>query len=232
MKIFFILLGLVGIISMTGFFLFWRRYRNPVNRYYQARAVSLKKEPSLGKNPLDHDVILGLKSNEDALIARPTPIKEPTSPKSTAQPDVLVALYLMAPENSVYAGYELLQVLLSAGLRFGEHRIFHRHTNKDGRGHILFHCASAAAPGTFDLSKMGSFTSPGLCLFFSVAQTGDLLATFDVMLNTIDQLVDDLGGRVLDENHEPFTKEKMILLRKKMRTVETNKNTLDMFETI
>lgn len=232
MKIFFILLGLIGIAGTVCFFLFWRRYRNPINRYYQARATSLKKEPSIGKNPLDHDVILGLKSNKDAVITQSTSIKEPESPKSTAQPDVFVALYLMAPENSVYAGYELLQALLSAGLRFGEHRIFHRHANKDGRGHILFHCASAVAPGTFDLSKMGGFTSSGLCLFFSIAQTGDLLATFDVMLNIIDQLVDDLGGRVLDENHESFTKEKMILLRKKIRTVEANKNTLDMFETI
>jgi cell division protein ZipA len=130
----------------------------------------------------------------------------------------------MAPENCVYGGYELLQALLSAGLRYGKQRIFHRHTHKDGRGDILFHCASATEPGVFDLTKMGSFTSKGLCFFFSATPSEDSMTTFDCLMEMLDQLIEDLGGQVLDDRRELLTKEKMLNYRQKIRAIQCTVN--------
>ncbi|EKD92157.1 MAG: cell division protein [uncultured bacterium] len=230
-----ILIALLSIVIFSGLiFAFQLSRKNARNRYRKSRFQ--KAEPTLGKNPLDNaieedtDDILGLKT--DILISKENTAPTPPVRKSekNLNQDVFIALYLMAPKNSVYGGYELLQALLSAGLRFGEQRIFHRHEQKDGRGKVLFHCASAVAPGIFDLSKMGGFTSPGLCLFFSVNNTDDSLAVFDAMLATIDQLVEDLSGEVLDEHRKPFNKEKMIQLRQIIRSAEVDKTTMDMFE--
>lgn len=148
---------------------------------------------------------------------------------SSNEPDYIIALYLIAKEGETYSGYELLQALLSAGLRYGQQKIFHRHTHKDGRGEILFHCASATAPGTFDLTKMGSFSGRGLCLFFTANEVEEPLAAFDCLLETLDQLVEDLGGEVLDEKQALFTKEKMMQHHQQLRAIENNKTTVDMF---
>lgn len=209
-------------IALGLFYAYQLLRREPVNRYRPARKAvepSVNSDSNLDDLEDDTDSVLGLKQADKPVI----------SAHSTST--VFIALYLMAPTNSVYGGYELLQALLSAGLRFGDQRIFHRHTHKDGRGDVLFHCASAAAPGTFDMSKMGGFTSPGLCLFFSVSDIEEPLEAFDLMLSTIDQLVEDLGGEVLDEKRQPFNKDKMIQLRQVIRSVEVNKTTMDMFET-
>ena len=148
------------------------------------------------------------------------------------QSDYLVAVYLVAKEGETYSGYELLQALLSAGLRYGQQKIFHRHMHKDGRGDVLFHCASATPPGTFDLTKMGSFSGRGLCLFFTANEVEEPLAAFDCLMETLDQLIDDLGGDVFDEKRGLFTKDKMIQHRQQLRMIENNKTNTDMFSSI
>lgn len=174
-------------------------------------------------------------SNGDALLNANNTEKKPLSnitsqPKSIhSQADCVIILYLMAPESSAYAGYELLQALLSAGLRYGKQRIFNRHEQKDGRGDVLFNCASAIAPGTFDLTKMGAFSCKGLCLFFTTSSVPDPLSTFDCLLETIDQLVEDIGGQVLDDKRAVFTKERMVQYRQQIRAYENGKMTADMF---
>ena len=221
---------------LTGLFFYVRQNRpEPGNRYRKTKpAVRLKTEeennaennyqPAIYPKK-DTDDALGLNSNE-TVVSLKTANQQKSNP---AQPDCIVVLYLMATEDSVYSGYELLQALLSAGMRFGAQSIFHRHAHKDGRGGVLFHCASATAPGTFDLSKMGAFSCKGLSLFFSANDVDEPLSTLDCLLETIDQLVEDLGGHVLDDKHALFTKEKMITYRQQLRAFETRKTTVDMF---
>jgi cell division protein ZipA len=130
--------------------------------------------------------------------------KEPKALKNN-----LLMLYLMAPENQPYNGYELLQALLSAGLRYGKMQIFHRHEQKTGRGDILFSLASATSPGTFELPKMGGFSCTGLVLFFETAKVKDAKKAFEVMIDTVNQLAEDLGGDILDEAREPLCDDKI-----------------------
>lgn len=177
----------------------------------------------------NEDDVLGIATQEKELTddqsAPAEKIQAPISPES----DCVIVMYLMAPDGSFYAGYELLQALLSAGLRFGKNRIFARHAHKDGRGDALFYCASAVTPGVFDLTQMGTFSCPGLSLFFSCASVSDPLATFDCLLETIDQLVEDLGGEVLDGTRAYFNKDKMVQYRQQIRAFENSKNTADLF---
>lgn len=197
----------------------------PSNRYRKSRSIPMQEIPT---QPLHNmsDALFDSKKDE----TQSTLMATNSAKTDHSQPiDHTIILYLMAPEGQLYAGYELLQALLSAGLRFGKRRIFHRHVHKDGRGDILFHCASAVEPGTFDLTKMGAFTCTGLSFFFSTSAVEDPLATFDCLLETLDLLIEDLGGQVLDDSRTLFTKEKMIQYRQKIRASERNKMTTDMF---
>src|SRR3990167_3471481 len=216
-----------------GLYLWSKNREKPSNRYRRKKItppVQEKKHQEIisdddGFSEYDREDVFGIAASEkkqEQTVASKTTVT--ISPHS----DCIVVMYLMAPEGNPYAGYELLQALLSAGLRFGKNRIFQRHVHKDGRGDVLFHCASAVAPGTFDLTQMGTFSCAGLSLFFSASNVDEPLSAFDCLLETIDQLVEDLGGQVLDETRTLFSKDRMLKYRQQIRAFENSKNTADM----
>ncbi|OGT43753.1 MAG: hypothetical protein A3F13_08430 [Gammaproteobacteria bacterium RIFCSPHIGHO2_12_FULL_40_19] len=222
----------------TGIYVWHKNRPLPSNRYRKIKHVApipvskktaLKEEAETTFDSEEDDFdVLGIRSKEvkSTLSAQTT---SSALKSASSQSDCVVVLYLMAPEGCVYAGYELLQALLSAGMRYGKKRIFNRHEHKDGRGAVLFHCASSVPPGTFDLAQMGSFSCKGLCLFFSCSDVEEPLSTFDSLLETIDQLVEDIGGQVFDEKRALFTKDRMVKYRQQIRTFETGKTTADLF---
>ncbi len=152
---------------------------------------------------------VGLNAAVDASDAPEPTMAEAQQPlTATPEPlDRLLVVYVLAEPGNGYVGYELLQTLLSAGLRFGEMNIFHRYQELNSKGRILFSLASATEPGIFDIQKMGSVSVSGLCLFMKLGRVSHpYRADLDVMLQTAYQIVDDLGGKVLDDNRQPFKK--------------------------
>src|SRR3990167_1203424 len=219
---------LFAVIMIAGIYFYINKNRaTKKNHYRKQRNIPTLHAASTKPTTdnYDDDALLGENNTEK----KPLSSSAPKIKSVNSQADSVIILYLMAPEGSAYAGYELLQALLSAGLRYGKQRIFNRHEQKDGRGYVLFNCASAIAPGTFDLTKMGAFSCKGLCLFFTTSSVQDPLSTFDCMLETVDQLVEDIGGQVLDDKRATFTKERMVQYRQQIRTYENGKMTADMF---
>ncbi len=124
-------------------------------------------------------------------------------------PQDLIIFNLLANKDRPYAGYELLQALLAAGLRYGKMQIFHRYQQLNGGGPIIFSMASMVEPGTFELSKMGGFACLGLTMFMRVSQQDNLSESFDLLADTAHQLIDDLGGEICDEQRQVLTDEKI-----------------------
>jgi cell division protein ZipA len=144
---------------------------------------------------------------------RPTHIR-----KSQHEPDSdLITLFLMAPNKRPFAGYELLQALQAAGLRFGDMNIFHRYAETEEEavqyGPILFSVASAVEPGIFDLANIGAFFCPGLTLFMMLQPEMDQIQCFELLLETAEQLAQDLDGTVCDDDHQPLTEERLKMYR-------------------
>jgi cell division protein ZipA len=119
-------------------------------------------------------------------------------------------LFLLAKENRQFAGYELLQTVLAAGLRFGEGHLFHRHQLANGQGSILCSLAAATASGVFDLQNIGAFSVRGLCLFMQVSTKPDINAErFSAMLKTARQLSDGMDAHILDAQRKPLNAEQI-----------------------
>ena len=115
-------------------------------------------------------------------------------------------MFLLAKENRQLAGYELLQTVLAAGLRFGEGQLFHRHQYSNGQGPVLCSLAAATASGVFDLQNIGAFSVRGLCLFMQSSGNPTIDAErFAIMLETAKQLSDGLDTFLLDEQRQPLT---------------------------
>lgn len=166
------------------------------------------------------------------LVATPdsTPVEEPISSVVTIQPEVNksmpevnkstvsnetqdkppIVMFLLAKENRQFAGYELLQTLLSAGLRFGEGQLFHRHQFANGQGPVLCSLAAATETGVFDLQNIGAFSVRGLCLFMHASDNLTIdEERFTVLLDTARQLSEGLDALLLDDKRRPLTEQRV-----------------------
>jgi len=173
----------------------------------------------------DSDAVLGIKVL-GPIVAEKTQPSENQKPKTPAT----IVVYLMAPKGRPYIGYELLQSLLAAGLRFGEHNIFHRYEDNNPNAKALFHLASANSPGTFELSKMGSFSCPGLSLFMQLDARRDNAAIFEDMLDTINELLNELGGELWDDQRKGLSMDKITEYRLRIRSYHEANRLPDFFD--
>lgn len=153
--------------------------------------------------------MLAPKPEQPQLIAEPQ--KAPINAKAqvqTAKAPATVMMFLLAKENRQFAGYELLQTVLAAGLRFGEGHLFHRHQLANGQGSVICSLAAATATGVFDLQNIGAFSVRGLCLYMQVSRKPAVDAErFALMLETARLLSDGLDAHLLDEQRKPITSE-------------------------
>jgi cell division protein ZipA len=210
-------------------------------------AVALKSPPKTEKKPAPmakpkipepiqiEEELSTLPSIIRSEIINEKPAASPSHPSVpvTITPREFIVLTLLAKPGLPYTGYELLQALLAAGLRFGKISIFHRHEKASGQGEILFSLASAVEPGTFELNRMGSFSCLGLTLFLRLRnfQQGnkDVMQAFDLMMETARQLADDLGGEVCDEHRQLLTEEKINAWRSYLAYYERSRQIPDLF---
>ena len=206
-----------------------------IGRMMKARRQNLNSvdyQPSVG-NPVttNHDDIIAVRKvsrevvNEQPVIQPTTQIterpiiqasqppavssvsvpQEKKRPALNAEPVSALMMFLLAKENRQLAGYELLQTVLAAGLRFGEGHLFHRHQSPNGQGPVLCSLAAATATGFFDLQNIGAFSVRGLCLFMQASGNPTIDAErFAIMLDTAKQLSEGLDTYLLDDQQQPL----------------------------
>jgi len=169
-------------------------------------------QPSLNLYPDKADEVIAVrKINQDLPSLKPTlasvsstilnPTKEIKEHKAFS-----LMIFLLAKENRQLAGYELLQTILSVGLRFGEGHLFHRHQHPNGQGPVLCSLATATASGVFDLQNIGAFSVHGLCLFMEASGNTMIdMERFAIMLDTAKQLSEGLDTYLLDDQRQPWS---------------------------
>lgn len=122
-------------------------------------------------------------------------------------------------------GYELLQTLLAAGLRFGEGQLFHRHLQLNGQGPVLCSVAAATPSGTFDLQNMGAFSASGLCIFMQASGNPTIdQERFSIMVDTARQLSDDLDTLLLDDKRQPISETSLARYRRVLKIDKAEQN--------
>lgn len=193
-----------------------------IGRMIKAKRESVRStysQPLVGPQHDDaqYDDIIAVRkvSNDDpqdapAISPTPRPIPEVRVSRAKAEKKEIssssVMMFLLAKEDRQLAGYELLQTLLSVGLRFGEGHIFHRHQYANGQGPVLCSVAAATLTGMFDLQNIGAFSVRGLCIFMEASGSAAIdEERFAIMLETARQLSEDLDTYLLDDNRQPLT---------------------------
>lgn len=130
--------------------------------------------------------------------------------------EVLVINVVAKPERE-FAGVDLLPVLLTSGLRFGDMSIFHRHIEADTRSPVLFSVANIVNPGTFDLNQINDFSTRGLCFFMTLPNVANSMQAFDKMLDVAQQVRIALDGDLKDDNRSVMTAQTIEHYRQRVR---------------
>jgi len=225
---------LIGVIVAIGRLMKVRRQNLNYERY-QPPLGKMGNSP-YDAQPLHDDIIAVRKVNQDELLSTHSEVSvELQTAPSVSQPQLVpeeesiiteikpqeinketktmpatAMMFLLAKENRQFAGYELLQTVLSSGLRFGDGHLFHRHQFSNGQGPILCSLASATATGIFDLQNIGAFSVRGLCLFMQTSHDLQINAErFSIMLETAKQLSEGLDALLLDEQRKPLSAERI-----------------------
>ncbi|MDM3870252.1 cell division protein ZipA [Porticoccus sp. W117] len=132
-------------------------------------------------------------------------------------PQEVIAFHLRSGKDNKFAGQELLETLVEEGMRFGAMDIFHRHSESDGSGDVLFSIANSVEPGTFDLNTIGDLETPGISFFIDLGSVDDPKAAFSTMLETIAGCMEKLGGELKDETGSAVTKQTVEHYKQRVR---------------
>jgi cell division protein ZipA len=133
---------------------------------------------------------------------------EPVIDEFLEKPKKTIMIFLAAKGQNIFAGYDLLQTLLSCGLRYGDAGLFHRHQHATGQGPVLFSLAAATSTGMFDLQNIGAMSVKGLCMFMELSGNITIDSErFQIFMQTAKQLAEELHANLLDDRKNPLTAE-------------------------
>jgi len=180
------------------------------------------QEPSLSIELADAEDLDTINVVEDetvtAMSPRPEPKPEPAP--TIDEPSEVVVLNVMSRQGREFHGNDLLQVLITSGLKFGEMNIFHKRLDNSNHGPVLFSVANMINPGTFDLNTMEDFRTRGVTLFLTLPSALNNLEALDLMLETAQQIRGALDGELRDDSRNVMTAQTIEHYRQRVRDFE------------
>jgi len=219
---------IIGALVLGSIFLFGnpRKKRTPRASRREEKSNAQRREPTLDSPYKAEDGELDTKSEDVAETSqgeldiggvKPAAPRKPAAPP----PEKIVSLFLVARDNHIINGAELLQSAIKTGMEFGEMSIFHR--IEEGADKSVFSLANAAKPGSFSRDGWNTFETSGVVLFMALPGPANALDAWDSMLATARRISEILNAALLDEEHKPFTRQKEAHIREEMRTYDRNK---------
>ncbi|MED5412803.1 MAG: cell division protein ZipA [Pseudomonadota bacterium] len=155
-----------------------------------------------------------------ALGVERSPYEEQSIEEEINHQSEVIVINVMAREGGAFDGNDLLQVLVTAGLRFGEMNIFHHRLNNKNKGPLIFSVANILNPGTFDLNKMEEFSTFGISLFLALPAQINNLQAFEQMLAVAQQVRGALDGELKDDQRNVMTAQTIEHYRQRIRDFE------------
>lgn len=235
-----IVLLVIGVIVLAV--IYW--YGRPARRAgAQARADGARREPVLGESdaPAPHFSALadepwhrggaeaelqplridGLSEREDR-----EPAGARVGQREAGQHERIVSLYVVAQEGYTLHGPELVVAAEKAGLVHGDLGIYHRLVDSKPELGPIFSMANMVRPGTFELSQMDQFSTPGVVLFMTLPGPLSALDAWDTMLPSAQRFAELLGAQLLDEERTPLGRQRIAALRDELRAWDRKREQL------
>ena len=136
------------------------------------------------------------------------------------QPTEILVVNVMATEGRLIRGDELLNFFQAHALFYGEMNIFHKYVDDEFKNPSIFRVANMLNPGTFDLKKMGEFTTFGVSFFLSLPSCMNNFDAFEYMLLVAKNLQESLGAEMRDDQRNAMTEQTIEHYRQRVRDFE------------
>ena len=136
--------------------------------------------------------------------------EQETKPDDSITEEEIIYLNLKCRDGDI-EGADLIRAMQKFNMTHGEMNIFHRLT--EGSKQPLFSVANMVEPGSFDIDKLATMTTPGITLFLRLPRTFDALHALDEMWAVTKGLAAELNADILDRNHQPFSSQKQQRMR-------------------
>lgn len=175
-------------------------------------------EPAYAEPVHDEEIIDELDQKRAASL-EVEPEEQETHSEKFEHSEVLV-LNVTAKDGRVFSGDDLLQILITSGLKFGDMNIFHKRLSKEQQGTVIFSVANMLNPGTFDLNNMDDFTTLGISFFLALPTPINNLDAFEQMLDVAQEIRDTLGGDLKDDHRNGMTGQTIEHYRQRVRDFE------------
>jgi len=150
-------------------------------------------------------------------VSQPSEIKQQTP---AAQSSEVIVLNVVARGGREFRGDDLLEVLITSGLKFGEMNIFHQRFRGTNNGPVIFSVANILNPGTFDLISIHEFSTVGVSLFLALPSPINNLEAFDLMLGVAQRIQEELDGELKDDHRNVMTAQTIEHYRQRIRDFE------------
>lgn len=177
-----------------------------------ARTVARRSEddfePDFDKQ-FETEKIVASKQDDDMWDVEVPPVQKETAAdeKSAKEIDELFVVHMHhQTEGDNFDGEQLLEVLSSIGLRFGDMNIFHyNHEGETKKDLAVFSVANGVEPGVFDIDNIDTFETPGLSFFMTLPSNANPLKSYDAMHDCAMQAADALGADLKDSEMNLLT---------------------------
>ena len=177
-----------------------------------------KEEPAYVDPIVDEDVLDELDHKRAASLEIDSQ-EQKTHSEELDRSEVLV-LNVVAKDGRVFAGDDLLEVLITSGLKFGDMNIFHKRLSKEHQNMVIYSVANMLNPGTFDLNNMDDFTTLGISFFLALPTAINNLDAFEQMLGVAQEIRDTLDGDLKDDHRNGMTGQTIEHYRQRIRDFE------------
>tara|TARA_R110002110_G_scaffold2830_1_gene14170 strand:+ start:104989 stop:106395 length:1407 start_codon:yes stop_codon:yes gene_type:complete len=136
------------------------------------------------------------------------------------EPEEVIVINVMARKDEYFSGKDLLPIILQQGMQLGKMSIFHKHADGDGNSPIMFSMANMVKPGTFDISQMDEFTTPGVSFFLQLPNSLGNMKCFEQMLKAANHIRETLHGELKDEHRSVITRQTIEHCRQRIQDFE------------
>ena len=129
------------------------------------------------------------------------------------QKDKIITLFLHAKDGQQFDWHLIQAAAEQVGLEFGQDNLYYRFNGFGENKQLVFMVANMLKPGIFQ----PDMRTTGLVLIMTLPGVMSALDMWDTMFPVGERIAEILGGKLTDENHHIFSRQRIASMREEMR---------------
>ena len=125
----------------------------------------------------------------------------------------IITLFLHAKDGQQFDWHLIQSAADQVGLEFGQDNLYYRFKGFGTNKELIFMVADMLKPGTFQ----PDMRTTGLVMIMTLPGVMAALDMWDTMFPVGERIAEILGGRLTDENHHIFSRQRIASMREEMR---------------